>query len=114
MTRKILLISADKSFKDYLNIVTLTITKLNHQITFTDDVNDKYTDFILLDLDDDYEEKLGLIKNFRSEGVQPNKKIISVKSNLTDEIRNEVFAAGCDSVMKKSEFTQAANNILIY
>lgn len=114
MTRKILLISADKSFKDYLHIVTLTITKLNHQITFTDDVNDRYTDFILLDLDDDLEGRLDLIRKFRSEGLQSNKKIISVKSDLNDEIRNEVFAAGCDSVMKKSEFTQAANNILIY
>ncbi len=114
MTRKILLVSADRSFKDYLHIVTLTITKLNHQITFTDDVNDRYTDFILLDLDDDYEGRLELIKKFRSEGMQPNKKIISVKSDLSDETLKEIFAAGCDSVMKKSEFTQAANNILIY
>ncbi|MCE1166181.1 MAG: hypothetical protein LWX07_12350 [Bacteroidetes bacterium] len=114
MTRKILLISGDKNFKDYLNIVTLTITKLNHQITFTDDESDKYTDFILLDLDDDFNKRLELIKKFRSEGLQSNKKIISVKSDLTGGIREEVFAAGCDSVMSKDEFRKAANNILIY
>jgi hypothetical protein len=113
MTRKILMISSDREFRDYLNIVTLTITKLNHQITFTDDVNDIYTDFILLDLDDDFEGKLELIKKFRGEGVQPNKKIISVKSEITDEVREKVFSAGCDSIMKKSEFKSAANNILI-
>jgi hypothetical protein len=113
MTRKILMISSDREFRDYLNIVTLTITKLNHQITFTDDVNDIYTDFILLDLDDDFESKLELIKKFRGEGVQPNKKIISVKSEITDEVREKVFGAGCDSIMKKSEFKSAANNILI-
>ena len=113
MTRKILLISGDREFKDYLNIVTLTITKLNHQITFTDDVNDKYTDFILLDLDEDFEGKLELIKRFRREGIQPNKKIISVKTEITHDIRDKVFESGCDSIMKKSEFMSAANNILI-
>jgi hypothetical protein len=113
MTRKILMISSDKEFRDYLNIVTLTITKLNHQITFTDDVNDIYTDFILLDLDDDFENRIGMIKKFRGDGKQPNKKIISVITEITDEIREKVFASGCDSIMKKSEFRTAANNILI-
>ncbi|MDD5362610.1 MAG: hypothetical protein PHN88_10795 [Ignavibacteria bacterium] len=113
MTRKILMISSDREFRDYLNIVTLTITKLNHQITFTDDVNDIYTDFILIDLDDDFEGKLELIKKFRGEGMQPNKKIIAVKSEITDDVREKVFRAGCDSIMKKSEFRSAASNILI-
>ncbi len=114
MTRKILLISDDRDFKSYLNIVTLTITKLNHQITFTDDVNDIYSDFILIDLDDDFDGRLELIRKFRQAGVQPNKKIISVKSELDDDMRKKIFEAGCDSVMKKREFSSAASNILIY
>ena len=114
MTRKILLISDDTNFKSYLNIVTLTITKLNHQITFTDDISDIYSDFILIDMDDNFDGRLELIRKFRQAGAQPNKKIISVKTELDDEIRKKIFEAGCDSVMNKEEFNTAAGNILIY
>jgi hypothetical protein len=118
MTRKILLISDDKQFMDNLFITALTLTKLNHQITFTEDISDKHTDFILIDLDtsagaDGFESKIKMIKEFRGSSEYSNKKILAVYSDEITGLKAKVFGAGCDSVMTKNEFRAVANNILI-
>jgi len=114
MTRKVLLISDDTEFKDYLNTVTLTITKLNHQITFTEDIKDTHCDFVIIDFDKNFDEKIALLENLRKTKKQSNKKIISIKSDLSKGLKEQIFYSGCDSVMDKQEFKKAVNHLLVY
>lgn len=114
MTRKILLISDDEDFKGFLKIAALTLTKLNHQITITEDRNDGYLDWMIIDMDSDSESNLDFILNTRKSAANKNIKIVSVLSNITNDKRVKLFQSGCDSIMTKKEFRTAANNILIF
>lgn len=114
MTRKILLISEDFDFKSFLNIATLTLTKLNHQITITEDKKDGHIDWMIIDMDTNTENNFEFIGNARKSETNRNTKIVSLLSNVTSEIRERLFQAGCDSIMTKKEFRAAANNILIF
>lgn len=114
MTRKILLISNDNEFKSFINIATLTLTKLNHQVTITEDKNEGHLDWILVDMDANTESNFEFIINSRVTEQNKNIKIISVLSTVNDEIKDRLFKSGCDSVMTKKEFQAAANNILIF
>jgi CheY-like chemotaxis protein len=113
MTRKILLISDDGDFKGFLNIATLTLTKLNHQITITEDKNDGHIDWIIVDMDTNTESNFEYIQNTRNSEKNKNLKIVSVLTNITNEIRKQLFQYGCDSIMTKKEFRAAANNLLV-
>ena len=114
MTRKILLVSDDDDFKGFLKIAALTLTKLNHQITITEDRNDGYLDWMIIDMDSDSESNLDFIVNTRKSAANKNIKIVSVITNITNELRVRLFQSGCDSIMTKKEFMAAANNILIF
>jgi len=65
---------------------------------------------IIIDLDEKKFDPLILIKDIRSNGDSKIKKIISVYSDKAD--KDETYKAGCDSIMSKSEFKKAVNNIL--
>lgn len=114
MTRNILLISNDGDFKGFLNIAALTLTKLNHQITITENKNDGQVDWIIIDMDTNTEDNFAFIKNARQSGQSRNIKIFSVITDLTNEIKEQLFEIGCDSIMTKEEFMTAANNILLF
>ncbi len=112
MTRKVLLVSNDKEFKDFINIATLTLTKLNHQITITDNKSDGHIDWMVVDMDN--EDNFGFIVETRNSELNKKIKIVSVVTAITDETKERLFKSGCDSIMTKKEFLAAANNILIF
>ena len=112
MTRKVLLVSNDKEFKDFINIATLTLTKLNHQITITDNKSDGHIDWMVVDMDNEY--NFGFIVATRNSELNKKIKIVSVVTAITDETKERLFKSGCDSIMTKKEFLAAANNILIF
>lgn len=114
MTRKVLLVSNDKEFKDFIKIATLTLTKLNHQITITEDKKDGHIDWMILDMDTDTEENFEFILASRKSELNQKRKIVSVLTTIEDDIRGSLFKSGCDSIMTKKEFMAVANNILIF
>lgn len=113
MTRKILLVSDDSGFKSYLNTVTLTITKLNHQITITEDKNDGSIDWVIIDFDTNAESNYSFVKKSRSSVRLQNIKFVAILTEVSDEKKSAVFSSGCDSVMSKDEFRKVANSILL-
>lgn len=114
MTRKVLLVSNDKGFKDFIHIATLTLTKLNHQITITEDKKDGHIDWMIVDMDSDVEENAAFIIESRKSEANKKIKIVSVLTVITEEMRERLFKSGCDSIMSKKEFQAVANNILIF
>ncbi|MCU0372300.1 MAG: hypothetical protein MUE56_03535 [Ignavibacteria bacterium] len=113
MTRKILLVSDDEDFKNHLKTVTLTITKLNHQITITEDINDGSIDWVIIDFDNNAESNHRFVRKSRAGGRMHNIKFVAVLTEVNDNNRSEIFASGCDSVMNKDEFKRVANSILL-
>ena len=113
MTRKILLVSDDEDFKNHLKTVTLTITKLNHQITITEDMNDGSIDWVIIDFDNNAESNHSFVSESRGSGRMHNIKFVAVLTEVTDGKKSEIFASGCDSVMSKDEFKRVANSILL-
>ena len=113
MTRKILLVSEDEDFKSYLKTVTLTITKLNHQITITEDINDGSIDWVIIDFDTNEESNLKFVRESRAVGRMQNIKFVAVLTEITDEKKSVIFSSGCDSVITKEEFKRVANSILL-
>jgi len=114
MTRKVLLVSNDKGFKDFIHIATLTLTKLNHQITISEDKKDGHIDWMIIDMDTDVEKNIAFIIESRISELNQKRKIVSVLTTITDEMREQLFKSGCDSIMTKREFQAVANNILIF
>jgi hypothetical protein len=113
MTRKILLVSDDTGFKNYLNTVTLTITKLNHQITITEDKSDGSIDWAIVDFDSNTENNHIFVRESRTGGRMHNIKFVAVLTEVSDNKKSEIFSSGCDSVMTKDEFKKVANSILL-
>ena len=120
-TRKILLISSDKSLIEIIRISALTLTKLNCQVSFESTSGfeeglskskEKNLDLILIDRDLKTFNVKKLIETIRREDDSKNKKIILLCSDQID--RKEIFSAGCDSIMTKEEFRKAVNNILTF
>jgi CheY-like chemotaxis protein len=114
MTRKVLLVSNDKGFKDFIHIATLTLTKLNHQITITDDKKDGHIDWMIVDMDSDTDDNFTFITETRKSESNNKIKIVSVLTEITGKMKERLFRSGCDSIMTKKEFQAAANNILIF
>lgn len=118
-TRKILVVSSDTELNGIIKISALTLTKLNCQVSIIETANQETAlkesgivnlDLIIIDLDEKKFDPLILIKDIRSNGDSRIKKIISVYSDKVD--KDETYKAGCDSIMSKSEFKKAVNNIL--
>lgn len=118
-TRKILVVSSDTELNGIIKISALTLTKLNCQVSITETAVQETAlkesgvvnlDLIIIDLDEKKFDPLILIKDIRSNGDSKIKKIISVFSDKAD--KDETYKAGCDSIMSKSEFKKAVNNIL--
>ncbi|MFA5403443.1 MAG: hypothetical protein WC358_00740 [Ignavibacteria bacterium] len=109
MTRRIVLLTNDSNFENFVKISALTLTKLNYQIDIFKEVK-KDIDIIILDFDN--QENIEVAKSIRKNPDLQNKKIIGVISTLTD--KKIFFESGCDSVMTKKEFEVAGNNILMY
>ena len=120
-TRKILLVSADKDLMSIIRISALTLTKLNCQISI--DETSEYEsaaqktgavnlDLIIVDNDMNKKETADFVKRIRHDQNSKTKKIICLYSDSID--RDEIFKAGCDSIMTKDEFKRVANNVLVF
>ncbi len=114
MTRKILLITTDDNTEGFLKVSALTITKLNHQITFSDNDKEKDFDLIIIDFDENFEERIMKLKKYRESDCFRNKKILGIHTDISEEKQKEIFLNGCDSIMKKSELYQAVDNVIIF
>jgi hypothetical protein len=109
MTRRIVLITQDIEFDNFIKITALTLTKLNYQVDIFRELR-KDIDLVIIDFDSP--ESIKTVKSIRSNPELKNKKIVGVASVLTD--KKVFFVCGCDSVMSKKEFEPAANSILMY
>lgn len=122
MTRRILIFSENKDLINILSITALTLTKLNHQVTFEEvDTGEKFVrrsgdenvNMILLDLDLKKVNTIELIKKFRRRCPTSSKKLIAFyKEN--EFLKPLAFEAGCDSVMKEDELKVIANNLFSF
>ena len=119
MTRKILLVTENKEVSEYVRISALTLTKLNVQVELVISDNlavieknttDQNLDSIFLDLDFTKTDTLELIKNVRSNELSKKKKILCFYTG--ERNRDEIFEAGCDSIMGTDEFKRVAANLL--
>jgi hypothetical protein len=110
MTRRIVLLTNDISFKNFVDISALTLTKLNYQVDISYRIRED-ADLIIIDFD--YPENIEVLKSIRLDSGFKNKKIVGI---ITDKKNNSegIFKAGCDSLMSKKEFEVAGNNILMY
>ena len=118
-TRKILFISSNIELIDILKISALTLTKLNCQVSidcsteFDKIIKESKTDnldLIIIDFDEKDLDVLKLILEIRNSRDSKSKKIISVYSETIN--KEQVYKAGCDSIMSKDEFKKVVNNLL--
>lgn len=119
MTRKILLVTENKELSEYVRISALTLTKLNVQVELVISYDleqirknsvDQNLDSIFLDLDFTKTNALDLVKEIRNNELSKKKKILCFYNGERD--RDEIFKAGCDSVMRTDEFKRVAANLL--
>lgn len=110
MTRRIVLITNDVQFENFIKTTALTLTKLNYQIDIFKEIK-KDTDLVIMDFDTP--DNMDILKSIRKTPYLKNKKVIGVMSEKDDRI-NQIFEAGCDSIMTKKEFEVAGNNVLMY
>lgn len=119
MTRKILLVTENKEISEYVRISALTLTKLNVQVELVISDNleeikknsiDQNLDNIFLDLDFTKKDALEIIREVRSNPLSGKKKIVAFYMGERD--REEIFKAGCDSIMRTDEFKRIAANLL--
>jgi CheY-like chemotaxis protein len=122
MTRRILIFSDKKDLISLLSITALTLTKLNHQVTFEEvDTEEKFVrrsgdenvNMILLDLDLKDVDVIEVIKKIRRSCHTTNKKIIAFYKN-NEFLKPQAFEAGCDSIMREDELKVIANNLFSY
>ncbi len=118
-TKSVLLVSSDKDLIGIIKISALTLTKLNCQVNIEDTADHQQAyqhskvlnlDLIIIDLDEKSYDPIQLIKKIRKDPESKSKKIISVYSDKTN--KDEVYKAGCDSIMSKEELKKVVNNIL--
>lgn len=69
-------------------------------------------DLILIDNDLESIDQIKLITEIRKDINSKSKKIISLHSSQVN--KDEIFKAGCDSIMTKEEFRKVVNNILVF
>ena len=111
MVRRILLISEDEKFIRFLEISALTLTKLNHHI----DIIRVYEENInLAIIDFDSPGSIKYLNFLRGLNNFSKKKVLGVYTTDEEIKKDEIFKAGCDSLMSKSEFEKAGNNVLIF
>lgn len=110
MTRRIVLLTRDKSFEKFVTITALTLTKLNYQIDISPAIR---SDASLIILDFDNSDNLDMLKFLREDPIYKHKKIMGVVTETQNNFE-KIFKAGCDSIMSKKEFQVAGNNVLMY
>ena len=124
-TRKILLISGDKDLISIVNTSSLTLTKLNCQISLesVSDLEESLErskavnlDLIIADNDLKNIDLKELFRGIRKSEDSKSKKIICLYQENSDPDFNkkEIFESGCDSVMTKEEFKRVVNNVLVF
>ncbi|MCB0728959.1 MAG: hypothetical protein KDD00_15950 [Ignavibacteriae bacterium] len=124
-TRKILLISGDKDLISIVNTSSLTLTKLNCQISLesVSDLEESLErskavnlDLIIADNDLKNIDLKELLRVIRKSEDSKSKKIICLYQENSDPDFNkkEIFESGCDSVMTKEEFKRVVNNVLVF
>lgn len=105
---------------ELVRMSALTYTKLNVQIS-VDEISDDDTviqkfsegksDLLIVDSDRAQGNCAVLISSIRKAKGSSGKKILVIYSKPID--KDEIFEAGCDSIMEKREFRLAINNLLL-
>lgn len=122
MTRRIINLTENKSLSEILRITALTLTKLNHQVTYElydNDLEfikrsaDENINLILIDLEYSKTNVNEVIKKIRKNPETSNKKITGY-FNIKSELKDSAFESGCDSVMSEDELKTIANNLFSY
>ncbi|HCA42673.1 MAG TPA: hypothetical protein DEP28_05400 [Bacteroidetes bacterium] len=122
MTRRIINLSENNSLSEILRITALTLTKLNHQVTyelydndleFIKRAGDENINLILVDLEYGKTDVLDVIKKIRKSPDSSHKKITGYYT-LKSEQKNPAFEAGCDSVMSAEELKLISNNLFSF
>ena len=115
------MISSDKDLIGIIKISALTLTKLNCQVSIEEvadsesalkDSSAVNLDLIIIDNDLSEIDTLKLLIEIRKNSLSKNKKIICLYTGYVN--RDEVFKAGCDSIMSKEEFKRVVNNVLVF
>lgn len=131
-TKKILLISDDKDLISIVNTSSLTLTKLNCQVSLESSSGleealeiSKAVNLDLIIADNDLKDIImtDLFREIRKSEDSKSKKIICLYSEKSENSdpdinfnfnREEIFNSGCDSVMTKQEFKRVVNNVLVF
>ena len=121
MTRTILLASDRKQILELVNYTALMLTKLNHQVTIlTSSDRDEClrlaevdnTSMVMLDLNISTFKPVEFIKALRADPNSKNKKIIAFIDEDGADLKQEIYSAGCDSIMITSEFKKVLSHLL--
>lgn len=124
MFSNIVIISNDLNLIVHTRTTALTLTKLNKQIHLKEITVDNLTvpsndipsntNYIIVDLDENFDTMIDYIKEIRSDKNLCSVKIIALIYLDFPENRERIFSAGCDSVMIKKEFFTVADKIFLY
>ncbi|HRE40293.1 MAG TPA: hypothetical protein PLG90_03090 [Ignavibacteria bacterium] len=122
MTRRIINLTQNNSLSEILRITALTLTKLNHQVTYESYDNelefmkraeDENINLILVDLEFNKTNILEVINKIRKNPNSSHKKIMGYFENNLNQ-KNPAFEAGCDSVMTVEELKLISNNLFSF
>jgi CheY-like chemotaxis protein len=72
----------------------------------------KDCELILIDLENDFVDSLGLIERLKSNPGTSSIKLIGYMSHLNTPLRAKAMASGCDSVLSRFEFNANVREIL--
>ncbi len=124
MFSNVVIISNDLNIVAHTRTTALTLTKLNKQIHFKEISLDNLTvpsndipsntNYIIVDLDEKFDIMIDYIKEIRNDKNLCSIKIIALISSDSQQKREGIFSAGCDSIMTKSEFITVADKIFLY
>lgn len=124
MFSNVVIISNDSNLIVHTRTTALTLTKLNKQIHFKEISLDNLTvpsndipsntNYIIVDLDENFDTMIDYIKEIRSDKNLCSIKIIALISSDFQQKREGIFSAGCDSIMTKKEFFILADKIFLY
>ena len=113
MSKKVLLISNDESLINFVNTTVLTLTKLNNFTVLK--VHTSQTlpppmeaDIVLADMG-----TFDVLPNLKKLSTTDDAQIIAITAKNTSFPKDEIFAAGCTSIMSRNDLYNSLTNMLM-